>query len=147
MKEVSVFEFAQVVAVLASTLFAGAALYVSLVEHPARMSCGTELAAAEFGPSYKRATVVQVSLAVVAAVAGVIGGLLGGGAVWFLAAGAIFAAIPFTLVFMLRINNRIMDPARDKASAETRVLLERWGRLHAVRTTLSLAASLLFIVA
>jgi Transcriptional regulatory protein, C terminal len=43
-------EFAQVFAVLASTLFAGAALYVTLVEHPARMACGTELAATEFGP-------------------------------------------------------------------------------------------------
>ena len=55
-----------IVAILASTLFAGAALYVSLVEHPARLSCGTELAATEFGPSYKRATVMQVALAVLA---------------------------------------------------------------------------------
>jgi len=56
-------ELTQIVAILSSTLFAGAALYVSLVEHPARLSCGTELAATEFGPSYKRATVMQVVLA------------------------------------------------------------------------------------
>jgi uncharacterized membrane protein len=140
-------EFAQVVAVLASTLFAGAALYVSLVEHPARLSCGTELAATEFGPSYKRATVMQVALAVTAAIAGVIRGLLGSDPIWFVGAAAIVAVIPFTLVVMLPVNHRILEPARDKASAETRTLLERWGRLHAVRTIVSLAASVLFIVA
>jgi len=44
---------------LASTmcagLFCGPALYVNLVEHPARMSCGQELAVREFAPSYRRA--------------------------------------------------------------------------------------------
>src|SRR5262249_9190329 len=143
----AVLEFSQVAAVFASTLFAGAALYVSLVEHPARMSCGTELAATEFGPSYKRATVMQVALAVLAAVAGMIRGLLGGGATWFVGAAAITCVIPFTLVVMLPVNNRILEPGRDKASAGTHWLLERWGRLHAVRTTISLAASAVFIVA
>jgi len=142
-----VLEFSQIIAVFASTLFAGAALYVNLVEHPARLSCGTELAATEFAPSYKRATVMQVALAIVGAAAGFSRGLLGGGAIWIFGACAILAVIPFTLVFMLSINNRIVDPAGDKASAETRTLLERWGRLHSVRTTLSLVASVLFIVA
>jgi uncharacterized membrane protein len=140
-------QLTQIVAVLASTLFAGAALYVSLVEHPARLSCGTELAVVEFGPSYKRATVMQVALALVAAVAGVVWGLLSGGAICFVGAAAIFASIPFTLVFMLPVNNRILDPARDRTSPETRALLERWGRMHAVRTIVSFAASLLFIAA
>ena len=140
-------EIARIVAVLASTLFAGAALYVNLVEHPARLSCGTELAAIEFGPSYKRATIMQVALAILAAIAGVIRGLFGGGAIWFVGAAAIVAVIPFTLVVILPVNNRILEPARDKASPETRTLLERWGRLHAVRTIVSLVASLLFIVA
>ena len=142
-----VIEFVGIVAVLASTLFAGAALYVNLVEHPARLSCGTELAATEFAPSYKRATVMQVALAVVAAAAGLLRGALGGGAIWIVGAATIFAVIPFTLLVILPVNNRILDPARDKASMETRTLLERWGRLHAVRTIGSLAASLLFIVA
>ena len=32
-------------------LFAGAALYINLVEHPARMSCGVEIALREWEPS------------------------------------------------------------------------------------------------
>ncbi len=41
-----------IVAILACTLFAGAAVYISLVEHPARMACRTEIAAAQWAASY-----------------------------------------------------------------------------------------------
>src|SRR5262249_34057940 len=96
---------------LASTmcagLFCGAALYVNLVEHPARMSCGQELAVREFAPSYWRATIMQVSLALV----GLVLGLL---AVWklhdsWIAIGAVLlgASIPFTLAFILPTNKTV----------------------------------------
>jgi hypothetical protein len=51
-------------AAVAAGLFAGAAIYVTAVEHPARLSCGPELALREFAPSYKRGTIMQASLAV-----------------------------------------------------------------------------------
>jgi hypothetical protein len=51
----------QFIAVLATTFFAGAAVYINLVEHPARMSCSTEIAMAVWAPSYRRATVMQAS--------------------------------------------------------------------------------------
>ena len=38
----------QLIAVLACALFTGAAVYITFVEHPARMQCGVELAATEF---------------------------------------------------------------------------------------------------
>ena len=56
-------ELAQFLTTLCCGLFAGAAIYVNLVEHPARMECGTEIAATEFSPSYRRAAVMQASLA------------------------------------------------------------------------------------
>jgi len=46
-------QIAEFVAVLACSLFAGAAVYISLVEHPARMECGLEIAATELAPSYR----------------------------------------------------------------------------------------------
>jgi hypothetical protein len=42
---------------------------------------------------------------------------------------------------------RLLLPDRDLASNETRALLEKWGWLHAVRSLLSLAASMVFICA
>ena len=135
----------EVAAVLACTLFAGAAIYINAVEHPARLACGTEIAATQFGPSYKRATVMQVSLAVTAALAGMVRGIQGGGTLWFAGSALIFAVIPYTVIVILPTNNKLLDPQRDRASVETRRLLARWGRLHAVRSAMSLAAAILFI--
>jgi len=138
-------QLAEVVAVLASTLFAGAAIYINLAEHPARLSCGTEIAATEWAPSYKRAAVMQASLAAVATLAGVMRGIQGAGPGWFAGSALIFAVIPFTLVVIRPTNARLLDPTRDRRSPETRQLLERWGRLHAVRSVLSLLASIVFV--
>src|SRR5258705_5441082 len=66
-----------IVSTLAAGLFAGAAIYVSAVEHPARVSCGTDLAVREFAPSYKRGAIMQASLALVRCMTGFI---VGGGA-------------------------------------------------------------------
>src|SRR6266542_6461324 len=56
---------AMLVATVAAGLFAGAAVFVTVVEHPARLECGQVLAIKEFGPSYRRAAVMQGVLAVV----------------------------------------------------------------------------------
>ena len=50
---------AQFVAVFCCTVFAGAALYINLVEHPARMDCDTKTAVTVWPPSYKRATMMK----------------------------------------------------------------------------------------
>jgi Anthrone oxygenase len=135
----------ELIAVLACTLFAGAALYINVAEHPARLLCGPEIAAAQFAPSYKRAAVMQVFLALTATVAGTARGIQGGGAIWLVAALLIFAVIPFTLIAIRPINNRLLDPRRDRGPAEIMALLETWGRLHAVRSALSVVAAVLFI--
>jgi len=44
-------EIVSLAAILACTLFAGAAIYINLVEHPARLSCGTEIAAKQWAPA------------------------------------------------------------------------------------------------
>ncbi len=133
------------VAVLACGLFAGAAVYITLVEHPARLSCSTEVAAKQWAPSYKRATVMQASLAVVAAVAGGARGIQTHHWLWLVGAVAILAVVPFTLLVIYPTNHKLLDPARDLASEETRHLLESWGQLHAVRSALGLVALVLYV--
>jgi hypothetical protein len=51
-------------ATLATALFTGAAVYISLVEHPARLLCPTAHAVEQWRPSYKRAIVMQVLLVI-----------------------------------------------------------------------------------
>ena len=136
---------AEFVAVLACGLFAGAAVYLSLVEHPARMECGMELAAAEFAPSYRRATVMQASLAAVGLVSSIAAWLAGASFLWVVAGLLLGSVIPFTLIVILPTNKQLLSPALDRRSAETERLLARWGMLHAVRSVLSGLAFLLFL--
>jgi hypothetical protein len=133
----------ELVALLCTGLFAGAAIYVSLVEHPARLECGPALAIAEFGPSYRRGAVMQASLAV--------GGCLAAVAAWtqgsttpVLIAGLMLGfAVPFTLIAILPTNKRLLDAALDRDAPEAGALLARWGHLHAVRSVMSGVAFLL----
>ena len=136
-----------VLATACAGTFFGAATYINLVEHPARMGCDTKIAAAVWAPSYKRATVMQASLAIVGFFTGVISWLLGAGGLWLLGALLLGAVVPFTFIAIMPTNHALLAPGRDLSSPETRALLEKWGRLHAVRSVLSLLASVLYLAA
>ena|SRR5215467_1603373 len=135
----------QFLAVLATVLFAGAAIYVNLVEHPARMSCSTEIAATVWAPSYKRATIMQASLAIIGFLGGFGSWLLGAGSLWLVGALFIVAVVPVTLIIIFPTNNKLLAPGRDLGSPETRELLVKWGQLHAFRSVLSLVASCIYV--
>ena len=130
----------ELIATLCAGLFGGAAIYITLVEHPARLECGTALAISEFGPSYRRATVMQASLAALGLVASVGAWLEGRGLVVLIAGLLLGLVIPFTLIVILPTNKGLLDPGLDRGSAEAAALLARWGRLHAVRSILSAVA-------
>jgi hypothetical protein len=90
-------QFAEFVAVLSCSLFAGASVYVNLVEHPARMECGVEVAATDSSPSYRRATVMQATLAAVGLVSSIAAWLAGATFCWLVAGALLGSVIPFTL--------------------------------------------------
>lgn len=136
----------QFLAVLCCTLFAGAAIYINLVEHPARMGCDTKTAATVWAPSYERATVMQAPLAALSFLAGVGAWLFAGGILWLIGAVLIGLVIPFTFIGVMPTNHQLLAPGRDLSSIETRSLLVKWGRLHAVRSVLSLLASIVYLV-
>lgn len=138
-------EIAEFVAVLACGLFAGAAIYISLVEHPARMECGVEVAATEFAPSYRRATVMQATLAGVGLLSSIATWLRGGSYWWLVGGILIGSVIPFTLIVILPTNELLLSPTLDRHSPQTERLLARWAALHAVRSVVSGLALLLFL--
>ena len=134
---------AQFTCTFCAALFAGAALYINVAEHPARMGLETGVAAKQWASSYKRATWLQAPLALLGFAAGVTAWFLGASIVWLVAAVLIGAVVPFTFIAVMRTNNELLAAGRDLASPETRVLLQKWGKLHAVRTALSLVATVL----
>jgi len=124
----------ELIATLSAGLFAGAAIYVTFVEHPARLECGTALAATEFGPSYRRATIMQASLAALGLVAALVAWMRGAGPPVLLGGVLLGLVIPFTLIVLRPVNDRLLDPKLDRGSSEAAGLLARWGRLHTVRS-------------
>ena len=137
---------AELLATLSSGLFSGASVYINLVEHPARMQAGTHVALAEFAPSYHRATVTQVSLASLGFLSALVAWRLRSDARWLVGGGLLVSVIPFTALAILPTNKQLLDPATANDSVLAERLLNRWGRLHAVRSVLSLAALLLFLI-
>ncbi len=135
---------AALIATIAAGLFAGAAVYVTAVEHPARRACGQVLAIKEFGPSYRRAAVMQGGLAVVGLLAGLMAWYQGSGVGWLIGSILLGALVPFTLIVIMPTNRRLLDPRLDSSSSEARELLARWGRLHAVRTVVGVAVFVAF---
>lgn len=134
----------QVIATVTTGLFAGAALYINLVEHPARMASGTAAALSEWRPSYKRATLMQVPLALVSAATGLLLWLVGEGQLWLLGAFLMAAIIPFTLFVIFPTNRFLLSKAAESDPGASDAL-RRWNRLHAVRTLLSCAAFVIFL--
>ena len=132
------------IAMVSAALFAGAALYINLVEHPARMMLETKSAALQWAPSYRRATWMQAPLALVSLGTGLLSWWMGGGLAWAIAALLIGAVVPFTLLGIMPTNHTLLEPGRDLASLETRTLLDRWVKLHAVRTALGLLATAVY---
>src|SRR5215204_132530 len=136
---------AELLATLSSGLFAGASIYINLVEHPARMEAGANLALTEFAPSYHRAAATQVSLASVGFLSALVAWRLRLDTRWLIGGGLLVSVIPFTAVAILPPNKQLPDPATANDLELAERLLARWGRLHAVRSVLSLASLLTFL--
>ena len=134
------------ISIASAIMFASWALYVTLVEHPARLQSGAAAGRAQFRASYRRAAPWQVVFDLVALVGGVATALANGRSLWLAGAVAIGAAVPFTLLVIMPTNRTLLGD-QPLGDADTRRLLQRWGRLHAVRTLLGAAAVGAFLVA
>ena len=135
----------ELIATACAAIFAGAAVYINLVEHPARMSLGNAPALAEWAPSYHRATLMQAPLAFIGAITAMLAWIAGGGAAWLIGGLLLGSVIPITLFVISPTNRELLDPATAGNPDRAGVLLGRWNRLHAVRSALSTVALLLFL--
>jgi uncharacterized membrane protein len=138
---------AQIVSTFACGVFFGAAVYINLVEQPARISCGTHLAVAQWRPSYKRGTLMQAPLALIGSLSAFIAWRSEGRTAWLVGGLLLLLVVPLTLVVILPTNKRLESRELDLRSEEAGHLLQRWGRLHAIRSILSGAAFLVFLSA
>ena len=132
------------IALLAATLFTGAALYITLVEHPARLLLADGPLLAQWQPSYDRALPIQAGLAIVGGVAGLAAWWTLADARWLGGALVLLVNWPFTLLVIMPVNKRLQATRPDDAGPQSRALLVRWGHLHNGRSALGAVATLLF---
>lgn len=136
----------ELTAALAAGLFTGAALYIIFVEHPARLEYGPPLAVKEFIASYKRAAVMQPSLAFLGFLAGVLAWLAGSSFWWLVGGAGLGCLFPLTIIWMLPINRQLHDPALEQDKVRAAALLNLWGRWHRLRCLLGLGSFILFLL-
>ena len=134
-------------ALVAAAAFAGAAIYINVAEQPARLALDDRAMLAQWKRSYDRASVMQASLALLACALGVVAFLLNYDWGWLLGALVILAPWPWTLFVIMPVNRRLKATLPDAATAETRRLVEQWGRLHAGRSAFGVVATLLYLCA
>jgi uncharacterized membrane protein len=132
-------------AIASAALFAGAAVYVSFAEHPARQNLAPPAALTEWKPAYKRGAVMQASLALIGFVLGLIAWWQTGAWLWLLGAIVLVANWPWTLFVIKPVNDALLATEPASAGPSTRALIVKWGKLHAVRTALGALATLAFL--
>jgi Domain of unknown function (DUF1772) len=132
-------------ALIASAMFSGVALYVNVAEQPARLLLDDRALLTEWKPSYKRGAAMQAPLA--------LGGFLLGLLAWWqvshpgflLGAIAMIAPWPWTLIGIKPTNDALLATDVEKAGPQTRALIVKWGAIHGVRMALGALATAAFL--
>ena len=132
-------------ALVLAAAFAGAAFYVNFAEQPARLTLDDRNLLKQWKPSYDAGYLMQATLAAVSAALGLLAALINRDWRWIVGALLILANWPYTLIGIMPTNSRLKATAETDAGPTSRALLVSWGRLHAVRTVLGIAATLAYL--
>ena len=134
-------------ALITAALFAGGAIYVNVAEQPSRLRLDDRALLSQWQPAHKRGFAMQAPLAVIGFLIGALAAWQTGNRWWLLGALVLLANWPFTLLIMMSTNNQLMATDPGAATPQVRRLITIWGYLHAVRSALGAAATLIFLKA
>jgi hypothetical protein len=132
---------------MSATAFAAIAIYIGMVEQPARLLLEPQAALTQWAAGFPTAMKIQGGLALLCtALAGWLWYRTRNW-LWLIGAAAAIANWPFTLVWLAPINDTLLATPSSQAGDATRTLLVNWGQFHTVRTALVVAAAIILALA
>ncbi len=131
-------------ALVFASAFAGAALYVNLVEQPARLALDNSSMVREWAPSDRRGFALLGGLALLAALAGLVAFGQGGDIRWLIGALVVLASWPYTYFVIVPLNNRLLAAPPAQPEADAREMVTDWGRLEWGLAALGVIAASVF---
>ena len=124
--------------------FFGAALYVNLVEQPARLALDDEVILNEWTPSDRRGVALMLGLSLLSAALGLVAYFASQDVRWAIGALIVILVWPYTVFAMAPLNNQILTLAPHDIGA-ARALVRQWGLLEYGQTAIGLAASVVYL--
>ncbi len=137
----------QTIALFSCGTFFGAALYISIAQHPATIETGADFGTRFFPPMYSRAAPLQIVLALFGFIAGSIVWYQSSELLWLVGSLLLVSVIPITLILIKPINDILLNSEKAIEANEASDLLVRWGPKHWLRTIASGCSFLVFLFA
>ena len=124
--------------------FAGAALYVTWVEQPARLALDEQALLSEWGPSDRRGVALLLAFALASALAGFIAYFETLDLRWAVGALIVISSWLYTYFVMEPLNNQILS-LRGGDVAAARALIRQWGLVESGLTAIGFVAVAIYL--
>ena len=118
-------------ALTTAALFAGAAIYVSVVEQPARLDLDSSAMLKQWQESYPRASIMQAGLAIISCLLGLLAFMFSYDWRWLLGAALIILPWPYTMFLIMPTNKILKTKVAETFDRAWRMLRMRRILVHA----------------
>lgn len=124
----------------------GIALTATVIVHPILLMAKKTTAIEVFKPFFDKTHIWVLILSIIVTLLALAYSILTENWWWFGTSMLMHLNGPYTIVYMMPLNRRLMDPDVDPTSEQTANDIKKWGTLHLARTLLNGVIFLAFIV-
>ncbi|PCI31009.1 MAG: hypothetical protein COB60_12980 [Flavobacteriaceae bacterium] len=124
----------------------GIALTSTVIVHPILVIAKKATSIEVFKPFFDKTHIWVLVLSIIITLLALVYSIITGNWRWFGISLIMHINGPYTILFMMPLNRRLMDKNVDPLSEQTATDIKKWGRLHLIRTILNGLIFIGFIV-